>query len=279
MLLLSEKARAKINLTLRVLGRRAGGYHELESLVGFAEFGDELRLEPAKATSLEISGPFASACGAADNLVVKAACALGLPAGRFKLEKYIPVAAGLGGGSADAAAALRLIARANHLDVDDPRILAAARETGADVLICLEGRARVMRGIGDALSPPVRLPKLPALLVNPRVVLSTGGVFARVAKDDRSSQPLSDVPHDIGALIPRLAAHGNDLTRAATSVVPAIGEILAVLGALPCCRLSRMSGSGPTCFGLFDDAAAAASAAHHLQKTHGNWWICATTIG
>ena len=278
--LLSEKAPAKINLTLRVVARRADGYHELESLVAFADLADELRLEPAQETSLQIEGAFGGACGrVADNLVVKAASALDLPAGRFTLEKNIPVAAGLGGGSTDAAAALRLIARANGVAIDDPRIGEAARTTGADVLICLERGARVMRGIGEQLSPVIDLPRLAALLVNPGVPLPTHEVFARFRLDDRSSVVIESVPADVATLIPWLRAQGNDLTHAAIGWVPAIADILAVLGALPGCRLARMSGSGPTCFGLFDNEASASTAAEQLSKAHGNWWICATMIG
>ena len=260
-----------------MLGRRADGYHELESLVAFADLADELRLEPAEHVSLEVSGPFASACGAAaDNLVLKAARELGLPAGRFTLQKNIPVAAGLGGGSADAAAALRLIARANGVSVNDRRIAASARSVGADVWVCLESRARVMAGIGDELSRPIALPKIAALLVNPGVPLPTHKVFATLVMEDRSDEPLGDIPGEMGALLSWLAERGNDLTRAATTYVPAIGEILA---ALPGCRVARMSGSGPTCFGLFDDTTNATAAAEQLAKAHGNWWICATTIG
>jgi len=176
---LLEKACAKINLTLRVFGRREDGYHELESLVAFADLADKLELEPARATALEISGPFAAACGpVADNLVLKAAAALAarvgaLQSGRFLLEKTLPVAAGIGGGSADAAAALRLLARLNGLAPDDPRLAAAALATGADVPVCLDSRSRIMRGVGDLLSEPFALPSLPALLVNPGTPLAT----------------------------------------------------------------------------------------------------------
>jgi 4-diphosphocytidyl-2-C-methyl-D-erythritol kinase len=278
--LLRESAPAKVNLTLRVLGRRADGYHELESLVAFADLADELRLDLADDVALELSGPFAKACGVPnDNLVMKAARSLALPAGKFGLEKRIPVAAGLGGGSADAAAALRLVARVNEIEIDDPRIIAAARKTGADVAVCLEGRARVMRGIGEHLSAPATLPRLPALLVNPGVALPTRGVFTRFSPEEGEGKPIGDVPADAAALIPWLDARSNDLTRSATSLVPTIADILAALEALPGCRLARMSGSGPTCFGLFDDEASASAAAEQLSKAHGNWWICATTIG
>src|SRR5262252_7808990 len=180
----AEKAPAKVNLTLRVIGRRADGYHEIESLVAFADVGDTLTFSPGGALALSVAGPTAAAAGQiADNLVLKAARALAerverLKLGGFALSKRLPVAAGLGGGSADAAAALRLLARANGLAPDDPRLFAAARESGADVPVCLEARARVMRGIGDVLSPPLDFPGLPALLVNPGVAVPTRDVFA-----------------------------------------------------------------------------------------------------
>jgi 4-diphosphocytidyl-2-C-methyl-D-erythritol kinase len=278
--LLTETAPAKINLTLRVLGRRAHGYHELESLVAFADLADVLHLEPAVSTALELSGEFAGACGPpADNLVLKAASFVGLRAGRFALEKCIPVAAGLGGGSADAAAALRLIAQAHGIGIDDPRIAAAAAKAGADVLVCLESRARMMGGIGEDLSSPMTLPKLPALLVNPRVSLPTHQVFEKFTPLDDTSPADDEIPREAEALLSWLTFRGNDLTDAAIGCVPAVGDILAALQALPRCRLARMSGSGPTCFGLFDDDSAAFAAAEQLARTHGNWWICATRIG
>ncbi|HMK79009.1 MAG TPA: 4-(cytidine 5'-diphospho)-2-C-methyl-D-erythritol kinase, partial [Xanthobacteraceae bacterium] len=172
---LAELAPAKVNLTLHVLGRRADGYHEIESLVVFADVGDRLTLAPGAALSLRVTGPTAAAAGeGGDNLVLKAARALaerveGLRLGRFSLEKQLPVAAGLGGGSSDAAAALRLIAQENSLPLDDTRLSGAARATGADVPVCLAARARMMRGIGEILGQPLALPPLPAVLVNPGV--------------------------------------------------------------------------------------------------------------
>lgn len=277
---LRETAPAKINLNLRVVGRRADGYHDLESLVAFADFGDELTLAPGRETALDIAGPFAKDCGSSDdNLVLKAARALGLPAGRFTLDKRIPVAAGLGGGSADAAAALRLIARANRLADDDRRLAAAALACGADVPVCLQSKPRVMKGLGEKLSSPVVLPRLHAVLVNPGVPLRTAEVFASFRGDEPSNMPVDHVPFDRSALLAWLAARGNCLTRAAVSRVSAITTVFDAIGAQPGCRLARMSGSGATCFGLFDDRAAAADAAKELLKLHGNWWIRPVTLG
>ena len=187
-----------------MLGRRADGYHDLESLVAFADVGDGLRLQPGVPLALEIDGPFAAACGApADNLVLKAAAALaarveGLKLGRFVLTKELPVASGIGGGSADAAAALRLLARSNELAHDDARLAQAALAVGADVPVCLDGLPRIMRGVGDELAAPLDLPEFPALLVNPGVPLATRDVFAKyIAKfagRHGAGAALTDVP-------------------------------------------------------------------------------------
>ena len=282
---LAEQAPAKINLTLRVLGRRADGYHELESLVAFAGLADTLTLQPGGEPALAVAGPFAAASGpAAENLVLKALGALrervaGLQAGRFALEKNIPVAAGLGGGSADAAAALRLLARINCLALDDPRLMAAARAAGADVPVCLDRRTRIMRGIGDELSGPLDLPQLAALLVNPGVVLATRDVFAKFTAGHAGQKPVGDVPDKPDAAIGFLSPYENDLTPAAVACAPVIAEVIGRLRAAPGARLVRMSGSGATCFALFASAAEAEAAARQLQSERKHWWICPTMLG
>ena len=286
--LLIEHAPAKVNLTLRVLGRRPDGYHDIDSLVAFARIGDRLTLEPGRAFGLDLRGSYGAATGDLDdNLVVKAAQALareagGLTLGHFVLDKQLPVAAGLGGGSADAAAALRLLARANGLALDDARLFAAARATGADVPVCLEARPRVMRGIGDVLHEPVDLPALPAVLVNPGVALATRDIFARLGLglgETRDEPAIDRVPTAPTALIAFLASGGNDLEPAAISIAPIVADVLARLRALAGCRLTRMSGSGATCFALFDTADAASSAARQLQEAHPRWWIASTVLG
>jgi 4-diphosphocytidyl-2-C-methyl-D-erythritol kinase len=282
---LVEKARAKINLTLRVLGCRADGYHDLESLVAFADQADTLLLKPDWTTTLDIAGPFAGPSGPpADNLVLKAVAALGqrvsgLKAGRFQLEKNLPVAAGIGGGSADAAAALRLIARVNGLSLDDARLTQAALAVGADVPVCVASRPRIMRGVGEQLSPPLEIPTLPAVLINPGVALSTGEVFAKfaIAQDGKANLP--DVPRSEDALIEFLAHHGNDLTQAAIACVPVIAEVLDTMGAVPGVRLARMSGSGATCFALFKTVGEAAAAAWLIQAAHEDWWVRPAAVG
>jgi 4-diphosphocytidyl-2-C-methyl-D-erythritol kinase len=286
---LTEFAPAKVNLTLHVLGRRPDGYHEIESLVVFADLGDRLTFIPGPALELVVRGPMASAAGATDdNLVLRAAGALaervaGLQTGLFELEKDLPVAAGLGGGSSDAAAALRLLARANDLALDDERVREAARMTGADVPVCVDPKPRMMRGIGEILSQPLVLPKLQAVLVNPGVAVATKGVFAALAAPPLATSPEPDdlnaaVP-DVTALVSAIAQRRNDLEAPAISLQPVIAEVLAELRYLPQCRLARMSGSGATCFGLFSSAGAAQEAARHLGAHHPNWWIKAAMLG
>ncbi len=308
-----EAAPAKINLTLRVLGRRADGYHDIESLVVFAALGDRLAMTPARTLALAVHGPTADEAGAlTDNLVLKGARALaervaGLKLGRFVLSKRLPVAAGLGGGSADAAAALRLLARANRLSLEDPRLMEAAKATGADVPVCLDPRPRVMRGIGDILSEPFDLPRLPAVLVNPGVAVPTREVFAALRLP--SSSPLAgevDAPSApaegtrtqawaplfaLSPTVPRnpgrgsrelaaaLANDRNDLEAPAIELQPSIAEVLATLHVAPGCRLARMSGSGATCFGLFDTSRGAAAAARALRTMRPGWWVRATMLG
>jgi 4-diphosphocytidyl-2-C-methyl-D-erythritol kinase len=280
----AEKAPAKVNLTLRVLGRRADGYHDIESLVAFAGVGDALSFTPGGAMTLSVRGPTAPAAGdVADNLVLKAARAFagevdGLALGHFDLSKRLPVAAGLGGGSADAAAALRLLARANGIAPDDPRLLQAARATGADVPVCLDPRPRLMRGIGDVLSAPLELPRLFAVLVNPGVAVSTREVFAALLPPAAPTAPLA-TPAGSAALMAEIAAGRNDLEGPAIELEPAIADLLAALRKLPGCRLARMSGSGATCFGLFGSTAAATAAARTLRVRYPAWWVRATVLG
>jgi 4-diphosphocytidyl-2-C-methyl-D-erythritol kinase len=288
----AERAPAKINLTLRVVGRRADGYHDLDSLVVFAGVGDTLTFAPGRALALTVDGPTAAASGTLDdNLVLKAARALaarveGLKLGRFALSKRLPVAAGVGGGSSDAAAALRLLARANRIAIDDPRLLEAARVTGADVPVCLDPRPRVMRGIGDILSPALALPKLPAVLVNPRVAVPTKDVFTAL-REHLKGQKGATKGVDFAAakrfsakaLVEALAEEPNDLEAPALVIAPAIAQVLSDLRALKGCRLARMSGSGATCFGLFGTAPAAAAAARALRAKHPHWWVRATRLG
>lgn len=282
---LHERAPAKVNLSLRVLGLRADGYHELVSLVAFAGTGDRLFLEPGL-SGLVVSGPNAGDAGAeADNLVLRAAAALaakvpGLASGRFHLVKHLPVAAGLGGGSADAAAALRLLARLNGLAPDDPRLHEAALETGSDVPACLAGTSCLMTGRGEGIVP-VALPRFGLVLVNPRVPVSTAEVFRLLALkpgEVRASVPAVP-PADRAGLLAFLAGEPNDLEPPARRIAPILQEVAAALEATPDPRLVRMSGSGATMFALYDDCRAAGRAAKLLKAAHPGWWVKPTVLG
>lgn len=287
---LATRAPAKVNLTLHVLGRRAGdGYHELESLVAFTGSGDGLALDPGDRLGLVVTGPTAGPAGPSDdNLVIRAARHLagrvdGLRWGRFHLVKRLPVAAGIGGGSSDAAAALRLLARLNGLEADDPAVAAAARATGADVPVCLDPRARMMRGAGEAIGPALGLPPLPAVLINPGVPVATAPVFRALGLGigvRGPSAPHPDLPAgaDARVLIEAIRPARNDLEAPALTVAPVIGDVLAALRAEPGCRLARMSGSGATVYGLFQDRRCASRAAQRIRAAHPDWWIRPTLL-
>lgn len=287
--MLVTRCPAKINLTLHVLGRREDGYHELESLVAFTGAGDVLSLEPGEALSLDIAGPTAEAAGAGPgNLVLRAARNLaervpGLKLGAFTLAKRLPVAAGIGGGSSDAAGALRLLARANGLASDDPHLAGAARVTGADVPVCLDPRARMMRGAGEAVGPALGLPPQPAVLINPGVPVETRAVFARLGlqageKVQNGAHPAMTAGMSAEQLSAALAKGRNDLEDAACLLAPVVVDVLAVLSAAKGCRLARMSGSGATCFGLFSSRRAASHAAAVIKARHPDWWVKAAVL-
>jgi 4-diphosphocytidyl-2-C-methyl-D-erythritol kinase len=282
--MLATRAPAKINLTLHILGRRQDGYHELESLVAFSGAGDTLTLTPGPALALAMTGPTGAAAGAGDdNLVLRAARYLaerveGLRLGAFHLDKRLPVAAGIGGGSSDAAAALRLLAHANDLDPHDPRLHEAARVTGADVPVCLDGRARMMRGAGESLGPLIRLPLLPSVLVNPGAPVETRAVFSRLRLqpgESRGGGRHPDIASGLDAddLLPLLVRGRNDLEDPACLQAPVIVDVLAVLRAARGCKLARMSGSGATCFAIFSTPLAAARAARAIRTQHPEWWV------
>jgi 4-diphosphocytidyl-2-C-methyl-D-erythritol kinase len=291
---LVEEGRAKVNLTLRVVGRRTDGYHDLESVVAFADCADKLTLTPGPELTLKTVGPLATACGElSDNLVLKAARLLGevvpeLKTGAFVLDKILPVAAGIGGGSADAAAALRLLARLNNLPLDDERLQEVALEVGADVPVCLVSRACDMTGVGENLLP-LSPPRMPTVLVNPCVPVATKDVFEALGL--RHGELLigaTDVvieapswPEEGGSIddwIAVLTDGTNDLEAPAIRIEPLIGEVLSVLAGAQGARLSRMSGSGGTCFAIFSDAAAAENAARKIQRERPEWWVHAGTL-
>jgi 4-diphosphocytidyl-2-C-methyl-D-erythritol kinase len=276
-----------------VVGRRVDGYHELESVVAFADCADRLSLAPGAALDLTMSGPLAQACGeTSDNLVLKAAHLLGervpgLKIGSFTLDKVLPVAAGIGGGSADAAAALRLLAQLNGLALDDKRLLDVALETGADVPACLTSRACDMTGVGESLLP-LSLPIMPCVLVNPRVPVATRDVFAALglrhgellvgAADVIQATAWPEQGASVEDWVEVLAASSNDLEAPATRIQPVIGEVIAALSAANGAWLARMSGSGATCFAIFENTAEAQRAAQKIQLDHPQWWVHAGVL-
>ena len=270
-----EAAPAKVNLFLHVTGRRADGYHLLDSLVVFPAAGDSLSWADDPALSLALDGPEGAALAAEpDNLVLRAARLLaeaaGLPPrGRMLLAKHLPVASGIGGGSADAAAALRLLSRAWDVHLEAPALAALALRLGADVPVCMASRAARMEGVGEILGAAPALPRFGMVLANPRVGLPTPAVFRARGGGFTPRVALPPSWSDAGTMARDLGQCRNDLEAAAIGLCPAVGEVLAALRALPGCLLARMSGSGATCFALLPDAAGAAQAATRLPD---GWW-------
>ena len=279
-------APAKINLYLRVTGRRSDGYHLLDSLAAFADVHDTLLLASADELGLAVEGPFAGELGedAGENLVLRAARRLaeaaGVPArARITLVKRLPVASGIGGGSADAAAALRGLARLWGLDVAASELADLALGLGADVPVCLAGHAAFMGGIGERLEAAGPLPVAGLVLVNPRVAISTPEVFRRrIGPFSAPAAHRRPGFRDVADLVRFLAPLGNDLAEPAIRVAPVVTEALEALGTAPGCRLSRLSGSGATCFGIFDDGAAAVRAAAGIRATRPEWWTEPATL-
>jgi 4-diphosphocytidyl-2-C-methyl-D-erythritol kinase len=269
-----ERARAKINLCLHVTGRRADGYHLLDSLVTFAEVGDEIAAVAADRSTLAIDGPFGAGLAAGpENLVLRAAAALRADGGAaLRLTKNLPVASGIGGGSADAAATLRALSRLWGTALPAPdRVLAL----GADVPVCLAGVPARMSGIGERLEP-LALPSFAMVLVNPGVAVPTGAIFAGLATRDNPAPPAPGPFADAEALFAWLRARRNDLEAPAAARAPVIAEVAAALAAQPGCALARMSGSGATVFGLFAGMPAAEAAAARLRAARPGWWVAAT---
>jgi len=275
-------APAKINLYLHVTGRRADGYHLIDSLVVFAGLADVIELSPAAEFDIESDGPFAAASGPPEeNLAMKAARALAAVARvgdrvRIRLTKNIPAAAGLGGGSADAAAVLSALVRLWDVAPDSVDLAAIALQVGADVPACLAGRPVFVGGIGDEIDDAPPLPPAGLLLVNPRIAVSTASVFAGRRGGFSAAARFDSAPATVAELAALLEPSGNDLTEAATRLAPVIDDVLASIRSAPGCRLARMSGAGATCFGLFDNEAAAAAALPSVR--HSDWWAVATAF-
>jgi 4-diphosphocytidyl-2-C-methyl-D-erythritol kinase len=275
-------APAKVNLYLQITGRRADGYHLVDSLVAFADVGDRVIAEPATDFSLEISGPGAAGLTGAsdDNLVLRAARLFAEHHGitsraALHLEKCLPVAAGIGGGSSDAAATLRALRRLWRVGVDDPTLQTLAARVGADVPACISGGTVWVGGVGERIERAVALPDAGILLANPRRPLPTAAVFQ--ARRGPYSDParFDPMPADAAELAQVLMRRRNDLTEAAIRLMPEIRLVLARLSALPGVLLARMSGSGATCFALFADRCAAESARNALIAVEPGWWCAA----
>jgi 4-diphosphocytidyl-2-C-methyl-D-erythritol kinase len=284
--LLSRLAPAKVNLWLEIVGRRADGYHELDSLVVFAGWGDRVSWDPAlPAGELRVEGEFADLVPTGgDNLVARAqrlaAEIFDRPLeGGFRLAKELPVAAGIGGGSADAAAALRLLADLWEVPPEDPRWFALCRRLGADVPVCFASRPARMTGVGEQLE---FLPAMPAafglLLVNPRVPVATPPVFKARSGPFSPARAAPDWPADASGWLALLASRRNDLEPPAISLHPPIADVLAALRRVPQALLVRMSGSGGTCFALFAGPDEAAAAANRLAALHPAWWVASGAL-
>jgi len=286
---LTVAAPAKLNLYLHVVGRRPDGFHLLDSLVAFAAVGDELSFTPAADLTLAIDGPFAGHLAAdADNLVLRAARSLATASGRapavaIRLTKRLPIASGIGGGSADAAATLQGLNALWNLGLGADRLSAIALGLGADVPVCLAGTPSFFGGIGDEIAPAPALPSTHLVLINPGVPLPTASVFRARAAGSAAMQfsapsRWSTAVPDVVALAGQLAKRRNDLTAAAVALVPAIADVLTCLERLPDCLLARLSGSGATCFGLFAGRGAARAAAAAIAAERPSWWVVATTL-
>ncbi len=280
--LVTVAAPAKINLYLHVVGRRADGFHELDTLMVFAELGDRLHFRPADELRLAARGPFSDRLpDPEENLVIRAARRLadaaGVPAeAEIVLEKNLPVSAGLGSGSSDAAATLKGLSALWGIAEGDVDLAAIARELGSDVPACLFGRACYVGGTGEKVEPGPELPSVGILLVNPGVALATASVFEARRGGFSPEARFEENPRDPEQLATFLAERDNDLAEPAMRLSPVIGDVLAALEAAPGCRLARMSGSGATCFGLFDDPDSAKGAALAVRRE--GWWVSATRI-
>ena len=280
----STFAPAKINLYLHVTGRRDNGYHELDSLVVFADVGDRVRAKLAMKTTLEISGPYAGELENCEgNLVLRAFKALSAYIGStanigLKLEKNLPVASGIGGGSADASAVIKALIKLWDIHLDERDLFGLALDLGADVPACLVGKPTYMSGMGEILEPVEKLPALPAVLVNPDIRIPTSAVFKGFSM--RISEPgrINDMPGDIEGLVSILAGRRNDLYDTANDIVPEIANVLSMLEATSGCLLARMSGSGATCFGIYGNDADAQVAAHMIGGIRPYWWVVPTIL-
>jgi len=294
MVQVTEKARAKINLTLQIVGRRSDGYHELRSLVVFADIADELVLDPGDEFALQVDGPFAQmieggnlierVCGALEDLDPN------IRTGAIHLEKNLPVAAGIGGGSADAAAVLRVLKSANPEISDSFDWMGCAASIGADVPVCYVGRSAIMEGIGEKVRPVHTMPEFSLLLVNSGAQISTADIFGRldapvigeqsemVAGTEIDGGYDGQLAFDFDELVDHMKTIGNDLEQPALEICPEITEIKGAIVANDGCAHSSLSGSGATCFGVFALHQAALAAEKRMQLMHPDWWVKAVRV-
>lgn len=279
-------APAKLNLYLHITGKQPDGYHLLDSLVAFTDIGDEVILEPADRFNFTIIGPMAGRLNDEPqdtNLVVRAAQQLAIelnkkPDFKLTLIKNLPVASGIGGGSSDAAAALRLVAAHYNIEADDPRVVGIAATLGSDIPSCLVMQSCYLCGTGTVTEPAPTLPPTPVVLVNPNQALPTPAVYKARQGDFTPAARLPHTPTHAHELANLLADRRNDLTEAACQLRPVIRDVLNAIAQTPGCLLSRMSGSGATCFGLFATAEAANNAALQLATEHPDWWVQASVL-
>lgn len=283
--MITEFARAKVNLTLHITGRRSDGYHLLDSLVVFPDIGDRLTIEGASVLSLDVTGPEAADLGGQDNLILRAAKSLQeafdvSQGAHIVLEKNLPVASGIGGGSADAAAAIRGLCALWSLNPDVSALHALALNLGADVPVCLGGASAMMSGIGDIVEPIEGLPAFHLVLVNCRRPVSTAAVFKSLNASEMTAAPsrISYANVSFSMMIESLAARTNDMQEPAILLEPEISTCLKSLTACDGVALTRMSGSGATCFGIFESRSLAEAARRDLSQRHPHWWIRAATV-
>lgn len=282
--MLSATAKAKLNLYLHITGKRADGYHLLDSLVCFVALGDSITVEDAPELSLTVEGPFAAAISAdADNLVMRAANVLRAHAGvdvgaHITLCKNLPVAAGLGGGSSDAATCLILLRSLWGLAISDSMLATLAVPLGADMSVCLHGKPAYMSGIGEVIEPAPTMPALYLLLVNPMRELSTAEVYRRFQAEARTTARPEIDASSADRLVISLATTRNDLQRPAITLCAEVAEVLLALETQFDCRLARMCGSGATCMGVFEDEQACLRAAETIRRDHPQWWIAPTQL-
>ena len=271
----TEFAYAKVNLTLHVTGQRADGYHLLDSLVVFADVGDRITCDAAATLGLKITGPYAASLPKTDdNLVLRAARLMASERGvAITLEKHLPVASGIGGGSADAAATLRALSRLWEISIP-----ASAINLGADVPVCISQSPKRMQGVGDVLSAVPVLPECHLVLINPGLEISTPDVFKALTRKDNPPMPQIPLFTAVPDFTAWLAQRRNDLQAPAMALVPEIATVVQALSAQQGCHLARMSGSGATCFGLFATQSDAAVAAQTLAADHPNWWVRAAPV-